>query len=37
MYGQNIQDLWDIIKRPNVMLIGVDEGKRYSKIIVENS
>ena len=44
-YEQNLQELWDIMKRPNLRIIGIEEGTEiqtkglnnlFNKIISEN-
>ncbi|KAL6093590.1 hypothetical protein STEG23_012833 [Scotinomys teguina] len=33
---QNVQEIWDTMKRPNIRIIGIEEGKEYQLKGTEN-
>jgi hypothetical protein len=35
-YEQNMQDIWDTIKRPNLQIMGVEEGKEIQTKGIDN-
>jgi hypothetical protein len=36
-YEWNMQDLWDIIERPNLQIMGIKEGKEVQTKVIKNT